>query len=342
MGGSTAPPDGVVLGPSQEWGTESDIEDLADFAWLSFDGAYGIGTTPAAGDFNADGLKDAVVAGGGDKAKHDDDHHLWLFFGRERGEEPEWDHNFETAVRVFGPDMAGDSLLGHKMAVGDLDGDGSDDLLAVESEDDIAYILAGAELEGADDDVRVDELAFQTWTGGFGCLAVIGDWNDDGYADWVSGHYHYEVDGLNLGAYYFLAGGPVTLQADVADSPDFIHGTSEDQRAGYYCSSADLDGDGVRELLTSGEASFDGDLSSYGVIHRDGGFPEGSQVYSPDLEYVDEREDFGSIEEPRVLDWDGDGDDDLMPLGYDPDHDGLLGFTIIPGWDIPWDHPQYW
>ena len=331
----------IALGPSQEWGTESDIEDLANFAWLSFDGAYGIGTTPASGDFNTDGLMDAVVAGGGDKAKHDDDDHLWLFFGRERGDEPDWDHNFETAVRVMGRDRSGDTLLGFEMAVGDLDGDGADELIAHEMVDDVTYVVSGAVLE-ASHDQRIDDIAYQVWTFDSNCLAVVGDWNDDGYEDWVSGSPWFDVDGEYVGAYSFVEGGSSTGEFDIRDNAAFQYGASEEHTTGHFCKAGDVDGDGGLELITGSYSTADAARQSYGVIREDGGLPEGSSLYAPHLEYVADPAFFAGISVPRLLDWDGDGDEDLVALGYQPNSDGSKGFTIVPGWDIPWDESQYW
>ena len=274
--------------------------------------------------------------------KHDDDAHLWLFLGREREADPLWDHNMEAAVRIRGPDQYADSLLGFEMAAGDIDGDGADDLLAYEDVDNETYVVSGAQLQSAQDQ-RIDDIALQEWHGGVKCLTTLGDWNDDGYVDWVSGHSLREVDGAQVGTIHFIAGGSGTASADVQDSPGYVYGASDGQQVGSSCRSGDMDGDGVLELLTSGDSSIAEDLQSFGIIRRDDGLPEGSSLYAPDLEYLADPDYFPSgVSVPRLLDWDGDGDDDLEVLGYYPEEDGLMSFTIIPGWDIPWDDPQYW
>jgi len=332
----------IVLGPSQEWGEEADIEDLADFAWLSFEGSDGVGTTPAAGDFDGDGLMDAVVGGGGDKSNHGDDDHMWVFFGREQGDEPEWDYGFEDEVRVMAPERSGDTLLGFEIAAGDLDGDGADDVIVHEVIDDVTYVVSGQDLESAHNQ-RIDDIAVATFDGDLDCLSVLGDWSGDGYGDWVAGVWWTEVEYPEAGALYFHSGGEGGGASTYNDAVGFLYGGPSDGTAlGRDCSAADIDGDSRDELVIAATSTYDANEDSYGVLDDAAGLPEGSTRYAPPLEFsLRETDLLDRVTEAPLLDWDGDGDSDLLLLGY-AESAGPGGFAIIPGWDIPWDEPEYW
>lgn len=162
---------------------------------------------------------------------------------------------------------------------GDVDGDGVADLLIGAPVYDVtgesgaltdagrALLVSGALLSvGGDPAVsQLDGVAYaeNNATG----VALVGDVNGDGLADALIGAHGNDVAGENAGAAYLVLGaeggwrsGPITDAASAV-----FYGESEYARVGRVVTGAgDVDGDGLDELLLTGELyTYDGESEDF-------------------------------------------------------------------------------
>lgn len=134
---------------------------------------------------NSDGP--LLVTGGGDET-------LYLFDGPSLPASAT-----EAAGFVFGGQLGAKGTL----ATGDHEGDGEDDLLLGDGDEDQAYILSGPELRGG---LHVDEAPYQFTSRdekAMGVKVAFWDFNDDGYDDALVG----EWDSTS-GTVHLFSGGP--------------------------------------------------------------------------------------------------------------------------------------
>ena len=333
----------LLSGPSSDWAEYADLDDVSDRVWNHW-GAWG-GTDHGPGDLNGDGFDDYVIA-----TYLNDDPHLSVIFGEPAPESQveTWDES-EVATRVYGPahDYGG-YWMGDSIASGDFDGDGMADLLVNDEAIAIAYesfvyVVSGPDIVGQDG-ARIDNLALQVWQEEATCLASLGDWNRDGYDDWVAGFAgdsDYEEDG---GAVYFVAGSndALTEATWAQDAVGIRYGMADGwgaygQQLGAGCWSGQFEGSSQRTLMLEGYSEY---IVSHYVARPDG-LPEGVAGFSGDLELMRTTYDDLQWTTPSVGDWDGDGFDDLLLDQYMAE-DAPGGFALIQGWDIPWDSSQYW
>ena len=244
----------------------------------------------AAGDVNGDGYDDWLI-----NALFDD----WYAFGRiylyYGGEHP------DGICDVF---FIGDTmsyLFFNKPNLGDINGDGFDDLIFNKAMPIVCEIHLGA--ENMDD---IPDIVFELGIQG----SRIGDVNDDGFNDWIYFRNEYQVcfgsaeldtasdltitteppcsalqasysggdingDGIDdivMGAY--IAGGDGHGQvvgysggSDIDSLRDYFYDSGiEDAWLGWTTGLADLDGDGILEVLGGGWLSSQGTWSSQGRV----------------------------------------------------------------------------
>ncbi|MFT5679428.1 MAG: hypothetical protein ACI8RZ_000332 [Myxococcota bacterium] len=214
-----------------------------------------------AGDLNNDGYDDLLIGAHGVDDAAPDAGAVYVVYGPVTGSIQLAD----APIQLLGEST--DDQLGHAVAdVGDLNGDGYDDVLigADSSEDGrgTIYLLHGpisASDTLSDAAARITGLSEQDYHGR--SVAGLGDVTGDGIPDLGAGAWGSDVGGTNAGAVFIYAG-PVsgTLTADDADGT--LLGESENDFAGWSLAGVgDTNGDGYDDVL----------VGAYGIQYGTGG-----------------------------------------------------------------------
>ena len=328
----------VLPGPTTDWEDRSYATSLASFWWESSvaDGT-GTGHYTQAGDWNGDGLADFVVYAGADGSKVDNQNHIRVVFGRAASDHSN-EYNLRDEVAIYEEEPTVNTYIGWKMAAGDFDGDGVDDLITLETQYDMVYLVSGPDMESSDG-ALIEDVAQTTLAGAVYDVTGLGDWNGDGYDDWVAGHYQMSYDGEEVGGLRFIEGTAAAIEGDLDDvAAGVVYGAYDDQQLGSVVNVIDFDGDTVLELMVFARATDDEEAHGFGLLRSADGLPDGTSVYSPDFEF--KGMEYGTA---AAADWDADGDQEFITyLTGLTEGESPGGFLLVPGWEVPWDSPEYW
>ena len=207
----------LVLGRAQGWATDTSLSH-ADVSFLGEDTSdwAGYDTIAGAGDVNGDGLDDILVGvSNSDQGGHRGQ--AYLLFGRTTG----WGMNtpLSQADASFLGESTTDSAGYDLSGVGDVDGDGIDDLIIASPDNDEngdtagqVYLVLGR-LDGWNMDIPLWE-ASASFFGEFvddaagGAVSGAGDADGDGYNDLLIGAPFNDESGVSAGQVYLITGGP--------------------------------------------------------------------------------------------------------------------------------------
>jgi len=191
----------------------------------------------ASGDLNHDGITDLIVGApfhSPSPALYQSGS-VYVFFG------PSYAQSNVLEI----PATANNGGIGFSLAVGDINGDGTDDLLMEASYKVIGY-YGGTNFSAAAD----PDVVYGSRDSGFGrSMAVIGDVNRDGYNDLAVGAYKaaMDADDIDTGRLYILAGGNSSL--------DLLATIDGKEQCGQFAAAilpmTDMDDDGIPELAVS-------------------------------------------------------------------------------------------
>jgi len=191
-----------------------------------------------AGDVNNDGFDDVIIgAWGGD----DYQGQAFIYFGNETFENnPDVSIEYSPMVNYFGYSVSG---------IGDYNNDGFDDVAVGDygvSYDGAARIYFGSEAMDNEADFTIyGEYASSNFSRS---ISPVGDFNDDGFDDWIASDESYE----NKGRVYLFLGGD-----DADDEYDLVFdGEAIDENFGWSLSGAeDINGDGITDIIVGANGS---------------------------------------------------------------------------------------
>ena len=325
----------LVLTAPEAWPDDAEFAEVDHVAWPHYD-AGAFGTALTSGDFDGDGLSDLVVA---------QPNSSWEgYYVNEAGVYLMWgspdvlgrqDYEEEPFVRGRHAGSYGWSSRIH--ALGDLDGDGLPELGVGDGSDAVLDILSGADLP-LTGTVEATDITYQQWdpVSYKMCLHDTGDIDGDGLDDFII------ADGAIDGGLFVVTGclaeeGPCDPKAE---SPYYMLVDEPGEGIGYDCL---LLGGHIPEQRSVVLRFATNDNDHLKIIPLDllldgpaQPFPTGLQLGSSESRSI-------KISDLRSTgDWDGDGHDEMVLYFHPPEDPDLAGLAILPGWEIPWDEPEWW
>ncbi len=225
----------------------SQTVDQADGTMYStWSGAMAGYRMQAGNDFNGDGLGDILAAAPFEERAGYLSGTAYVVFGPVEGSS-----SLDDADAILvGEDVTCDT--GYGLGAGDVNGDGLDDPLVgailVGSQEGAAYVVysppAGT-IDLAEADARLGGLAAGAWAG---YSLAGGDVDSDGYDDVAMG-----ATGVAEGGCVYLNYGPLSGNVDLLDSEAIFQGSADGDYAGSAVAIADIDQDGLNDLLVAAE-----------------------------------------------------------------------------------------
>lgn len=231
------------------------------------------GVGVGSGDLNNDGIADLLIGaeyGDSPSANNDLEDNVgtaYVIYGpvaHEPGIQTVLELSTDTDIAYYGDKAEG--WLGGAVAVGDVDNDGVDDLIAGADNYDIeagrevaarSYVLFGPIIAGSPVSSTVDDIANKLVINGTARLDRLGrnvssgDVNNDGMDDLIVGAGFADVNGMNdAGAAYVFLGPRNSGTLEVATAADQIYtGANPGDGLGVGASVADINNDGNNDLL---------------------------------------------------------------------------------------------
>lgn len=277
-----------------------------------------------AGDLDGDGIGDFILSTPYEDTAGKDSGQAYLFYGG-----GSWSFG-EDVLTASDARFRGETndWLGVRMAAGDLNADGIDDLcvsapyndLGVEKGGVVAvYYGASARFNGSYDLGDADARVYGTETDeelGWS-LATMGDGDGDGYNDMGVGIFYADSGGTDAGQAAIISGDALGGDESFSSAAWLVvTGTHAGDRFGYDVSGAgDVDGDGLEDVLLGGYLNDDAgaDAGEAVLFYGRRGLNAERDATDADAMFFGETagDYFGGLL-ASAGDWDGDGLGDLL------------------------------
>ena len=317
----------LVFGAAAGWAHGASLAE-ADASFLGeAPGDFAGVRVSGAGDVDSDGFQDLIVSASRNDEGGTNAGQAYLIMGKPSGWMLETDLGESDAS--FHAEAAGDELF-DVAGIGDVNGDGFDDLLVgcpLNSETGSAsgqsYLVLGkpagwltdASLGSADASFLGEDVN----DGSGGRIASAGDVNGDGLDDFLIGSMYNNEGGMYAGQVYLILGRAVgwsmdtpLLQADashIGEAPEDTAGWSLD-------GVGDVNGDGLDDFIIGAEANDDGGNCAgkvYLIFGRVQGWSMDTPLSAANASYLGEDEvDFAGWASSGMGDINGDGYDDAV------------------------------
>jgi hypothetical protein len=247
-------------------GNLSDYYGVGEDGLINGDEDYAyFGSSVAAQDLDADGYADLIVGSSGvDSGNSRDVGAFYVIPGSSNG-------FYGSAADYYSLKVVGTTASGALGTTvvptqGDINGDGSTDLLLASSGIGTVWLWWDVASQGGDVDVSSAAASFSGTAGSFGVSVAVSDLDADGMDELLVGDYSNDTAATDAGAMWIYAGSSAWSGAATAASGVIWGAASGDYLGSSVSGGYDLNADGKEDAL----------IGAYG---RDGTYTNGGAVY---------------------------------------------------------------
>jgi hypothetical protein len=224
----------------------------------------------SAGDIDADGHADLILATVNESDPDTTHHAIWLYYGSDELEHAQFDRNVADASFAWSnPDPSISNIAEGADRLGDLDGDGYDELAfaTASPEGEVLHVINGR----GDRFVGLQNLDAVGWAfttpSGYANQLVSGDIDADGSLDLVIGDWEDSEVSYHAGALLaFLAPGDASPESrELSQADVLLYGVkrfsgANDRLGRSVASGGDANADGYDDILVTAPGDYIGDV----------------------------------------------------------------------------------
>lgn len=256
-GGGTFTPSAALYATKS--GYTSTSSGAGTYTGLGQQYTYGVSETIASLDFDGDGYRDFAVGAYGAEYLSSSNYSqgaAWIVYGD--GTQITTDAEIGDVSETVFYGASNYEYFGKSMVSMDHNGDGYDDLYVADN-DGFLHIFEGNSSRWVSGDSSTSTSKIDAdGDSSFGNAMDVGDIDDDGENELVVGAYYYSPAALySAGGVYVFEGSSLSSNIDAIDADHLFAGDSNYENVGNGINIADVDSDGVNDLIM--ETGYGGD-----------------------------------------------------------------------------------